>query len=357
MAESIVVMGGSFNPPTVAHLRIMQTALDAVGARVGYFVPVSFAYLKRKMVRAGQGHLSLSDDLRVSMLEAMAATNGRLRVHTGAMGKPFSDDVALMRQIQEAHPGASLYSVFGADKLDLLELFARKSDFFERYGCVLFAREGAHLRDELASRELLACHREAFVLAALPEEVAGVSSTRVREHLFDVDAVVDMLHPDVATLLRSLRREDFPEEIVRFNGPHAFLSNEYPVRVTHEGVSYPCASSAFLASTLANQREKELVSRMGYDRAKQRFGVFPGAPGWEERHLATMGQIVREKFSQHPELAHRLAGTAGLKLVAGVRGKRGKAVDTFWHVDLYRWEGENHLGRILMRLREELREG
>ena len=41
--SKIVVMGGSFNPPTIAHLRLMQVAMDGVGARNGIFVPVSRA--------------------------------------------------------------------------------------------------------------------------------------------------------------------------------------------------------------------------------------------------------------------------------------------------------------------------
>ena len=45
----IVVMGGSFNPPTVAHQVLMKTAMTAVDANLGYFVPVSDAYLRRKM--------------------------------------------------------------------------------------------------------------------------------------------------------------------------------------------------------------------------------------------------------------------------------------------------------------------
>ena len=53
---NIVVMGGSFNPPTAAHLKIMQTALDMVNAGTGFFIPVSFPYLKRKMMKAGQSH-------------------------------------------------------------------------------------------------------------------------------------------------------------------------------------------------------------------------------------------------------------------------------------------------------------
>lgn len=47
--RKIVVMGGSFNPPTLAHYKLMSCAIAALDADKGIFVPVSDAYLKRKM--------------------------------------------------------------------------------------------------------------------------------------------------------------------------------------------------------------------------------------------------------------------------------------------------------------------
>ena len=68
----IVVMGGSFNPPTVAHQVLMKAAMTAVDANLGYFVPVSDAYLRRKM-RYIQQPLILSPELRIQMLNCMCA--------------------------------------------------------------------------------------------------------------------------------------------------------------------------------------------------------------------------------------------------------------------------------------------
>ena len=35
----IVVLGGSFSPPTIAHRKLLQAAMDAVQADGGIFVP------------------------------------------------------------------------------------------------------------------------------------------------------------------------------------------------------------------------------------------------------------------------------------------------------------------------------
>ena len=64
-----------------------------------------------------------------------------------------------------------------------------------------------------------------------------------------------------------------------------------------------------------------------------------------------MEDIVRAKFTQNQDMKQQLLATGNLVLVEG-NGWH----DTFWGVDLKTGEGENHLGRILMQVREELRE-
>ena len=48
----IVVMGGSFNPPTVAHQRLLLGAVKELEANMGIFVPSSHTYVSIKMRRA-----------------------------------------------------------------------------------------------------------------------------------------------------------------------------------------------------------------------------------------------------------------------------------------------------------------
>ncbi len=340
-------MGGSFNPPTIAHLKIMQLALDAVNAEQGLMVPVSFPYLKRKMAKAGQSHLALSDELRVRLLEATTASDRRIQIFTGAMGSPYSDDVGLMKKLQDQRPDARFYYVAGADKLVLLENFAGKCDFFDSFRCILFARDGGRLIEEISKRERLAPYLDAFVLLDTPVGIDGISSTRVRENLFDIESAKSMVSEEVFALLRGLKREDFPEEILQFKDEYAFLSNDFPAASTSEGLTYPCATSAYLASKCDKFEDKRTISTMGIEKAKRKYGGVVGRGDWENRKIDVMESIVRQKFRSHPELMEKLISTGFLKLING--GKR----DTFWGVNLITWEGENWLGKILMKVRSE----
>ena len=68
--KRMVVMGGSFNPPTLAHFKLMREAIDAIDGWRGVFVPVSDAYLKRKMRRC-HPPVVLSPAMRIKMLQSM----------------------------------------------------------------------------------------------------------------------------------------------------------------------------------------------------------------------------------------------------------------------------------------------
>ena len=71
----IVVMGGSFNPPTIAHFKLLTHALDVLQAEKGIFVPSSDAHVMRKM-RKGEDE---KKRLRVTGKAAIENAGGNVR--------------------------------------------------------------------------------------------------------------------------------------------------------------------------------------------------------------------------------------------------------------------------------------
>ena len=76
----------------------------------------------------------------------------------------------------------------------------------------------------------------------------------------------------------------------------------------------------------------------------------PLRPDWETIKTTIMETIVRANFKQHPDLAKRLIETDDAELIEGNDWN-----DTFGGVDIQTGKGENHLGKILMSIREEFR--
>ena len=129
-----------------------------------------------------------------------------------------------------------------------------------------------------------------------------------------------------------------------FRGVLAFCSNMHPAPV----FGYATVEHAFVAAKTLDERERARVRAEPDPRAAKRLGRrLTLRPGWEQIKLSVMETLVREKFTRHPALAAQLLATGDLELV-----ERNHWRDTFWGVSDGR--GENHLGRILMKVRSEL---
>lgn len=138
------------------------------------------------------------------------------------------------------------------------------------------------------------------------------------------------------------------EPVTRFRGDYDFLGNFYPVTVRLDGMEYLNAEAAFQAHKCISPEDRRQFTGMTANTAK-RFGRRVDLRSdWEQVKLDVMRRVVRAKFEQHPDLAQRLLDTEDAELIEG-NGWH----DVYWGVDLRTGKGANHLGRILMDLRQE----
>jgi hypothetical protein len=107
------------------------------------------------------------------------------------------------------------------------------------------------------------------------------------------------------------------------------------------------------SKTVDTAVRKEIAALSTPGKAKKLGKSIKLRPDWDTIKLDVMYELVKQKFSK-PELAKKLLATGTSELVEGNKWKDrfwGRA----WKGDMYTMEGENHLGRILMRVRDELR--
>lgn len=136
--------------------------------------------------------------------------------------------------------------------------------------------------------------------------------------------------------------------IKTFSGENRFLSNFWLAEVEFEGVVYPSSESAYQAAkTLCLETRKEFTM-LAPGHAKRAGKKLTMRPDWEQVKISVMTEIVRDKFSRHTDLKEKLLATGEQELVEGNHWN-----DCFWGV--CKGKGENNLGKILMRIREELK--
>lgn len=139
--------------------------------------------------------------------------------------------------------------------------------------------------------------------------------------------------------------------ILAFAGPHRFLSNFAAVVVEWDGDTYPSVEHAYQAAKTMIQAERKKIRVAPSAAAAKKLGrKVTLREDWDGMKLTVMRQLVRQKFDEdHPLLRAALLSTGDAELIEG-----NWWGDTFWGV--YAGSGENWLGRILMEIREEIRE-
>lgn len=138
--------------------------------------------------------------------------------------------------------------------------------------------------------------------------------------------------------------------INKFNGKYYFLSNFFTCNVRYEGVTYHSAECAFQAAKTEDKELRLEFAKMTSAVAKHRGRKVNLRNDWQYVKQNIMHDVLVAKFTQNPTLKTWLLNTGDAILIEG-----NTWGDTYWGYDTKLNEGENHLGKLLMQVREELK--
>lgn len=137
---------------------------------------------------------------------------------------------------------------------------------------------------------------------------------------------------------------------MQFKKEYYFLSNMCPctngvsVMIDDKIYKFTCAEAAFQAFKCP-QRASEFENIDGYT-AKKLGKRVQLRSDWEQIKNQIMLNVVCTKFMQNPDMFRRLRNTKSIIVEENTWG------DTYWGV--CNGVGENHLGKILMKIRDEV---
>lgn len=137
--------------------------------------------------------------------------------------------------------------------------------------------------------------------------------------------------------------------IIKFDAD-IFLSNFYSADIEYEGYTYLSAEACFHAQKCQDENIKKIFTNLNAKdawRMGRNSEIIKLRSDWESIKLPIMEQIVKKKFTQNLELARRLIDTGDAELIEIVG-------DQFW--GKINGVGQNNLGVILMKIREELKD-
>lgn len=140
------------------------------------------------------------------------------------------------------------------------------------------------------------------------------------------------------------------ETILEFQGENRFLSNFWPVEVEYGGHVWPTAEHAYVFAKLGRDDLKDEILACTTPAKVKRLGrEYPVRSGWGKLRVGAMSRILEAKFA-NPELRQKLLDTHPRELEEG-----NSWGDDFWGVDKWTREGKNMLGKLLMRVRDDIR--
>lgn len=147
--------------------------------------------------------------------------------------------------------------------------------------------------------------------------------------------------------------------IEKFEGRWRFLSNFYECDIEHQGIRYPSVEHFYVSMKCNNEQMingkhytigdfREMIANTPSPGLVKKIGQkIKVRSDWDNKKLEFMNWAIREKFKDI-NLAELLVQTEDIDLIESNTWN-----DTFWGV--CNGKGKNHLGKILMKVRDELR--
>ena len=138
---------------------------------------------------------------------------------------------------------------------------------------------------------------------------------------------------------------------MKFENEFEFLSNFPLCDITLFGIKFTTPEHAYQASKTFCEAERIRISKLPTPGKAKRAGKKIELKGelrsdWEEVKINVMSEILKQKFSQQP-FKDLLLNTGDIEIV-----EDNDWEDEFWGV--CNGIGDNHLGKLLMKIRHEL---
>lgn len=157
------------------------------------------------------------------------------------------------------------------------------------------------------------------------------------------------MYNDILDYMTSIRLyNDSDLKITKFRGDYNFLSTMYECDIRWLDLDFDCLESAIAASMTLDRDIQELIATMEVEKVQQLSKVFDVRDDWDDIKIPVVTKLTEIKFTSNIGLYNRLLATGGMEIIEG-----NDFYETFW--GMCNGEGRNEYGKILMRLRRDLR--
>lgn len=174
-----IVYGGSFNPPTVAHERIIKLLLQRFNPEHIIIMPVGTNYYHKNSLA--------SNSYRIKMLELLTLNFTNVIISTIEMDEDYQGTYHTLKKLSKTYN--DLVFVMGADNLLDLDKWISKDKLLKEFSFLVFERNDIDLKEVIEKKYF--DYKEHFTLIDLHMKV---SSSSIRD---DIENNKEMLTKEV----------------------------------------------------------------------------------------------------------------------------------------------------------------
>lgn len=173
--KSIVVFGGSFNPPHNSHFSTAQQVLNKYEeVEKVIFVPVNNQYEKSGLEENKHRYnmLKLVIDKNTNFILSDIDMKGNSSLYT----------IEILEKIQKQYEDKNIWFLIGSDNLKELHTWKRAEELVSKYKVLVMERDQDKISDIVEENELLNYYKENII--KLNEEIrSNFSSTYIRSQI------------------------------------------------------------------------------------------------------------------------------------------------------------------------------
>ena len=162
--------GGSFNPPTYAHINVAKMSIEKFNLDAVYFVPVGNLYNKPSLI---------DENYRYKMLELIC--DDKIMVENIELGrKQTLNTLQAFELIEQKYKSTENYYIMGADNFEKLPTWKNAKELIENFKYIIFERNGSDSKSLLGTQEILKQNKNNFEFLD-EKKYSNVSSGIIRE--------------------------------------------------------------------------------------------------------------------------------------------------------------------------------
>lgn len=185
----IAVFGGSFNPPTIAHINLAKQILKNIeNVEKVVFVPVSTKYNKSGLA---------TDEDRYSMLETICNEEEKLEVSCIELNSNRQlYTIETLETIQKNNPNYDIYFILGTDNLKELETWHTSEKLLQNFKVIVLERDNDIMENIIENNKFLKQYKDSFIKLESIEKI-DLSSSYIRECIQKGQAITDLVPREI----------------------------------------------------------------------------------------------------------------------------------------------------------------